>query len=155
MRHSGIGQLAVVDEPEHFKIREFAQRRDPLIAEFGRDDLERLNRFDVPEMLEESGVVRIDLAMIVRSRVGDGEVHELQRVKDRKLAPTVRPALLELFEKEKDVTRQLRAWSVQLELEDNQVSAAVLAKLEATAAAEPSPLVRLYLASVCRTSSAG
>ncbi len=86
MRHPDIGQLAVVDEPEHFQIRELAQRRDPLIAEFGRDDVERLNRFDVPEMLEEIGVVRIDLAMIVRSRVGNGEVHELQRVEDRKLA---------------------------------------------------------------------
>ena len=39
--HPDIGQLAVVDEPEHFQIRELAQRRDPLIAEFGGDDVER------------------------------------------------------------------------------------------------------------------
>ena len=37
-------------------------------------------------MLEESGVVGIKLAMVVRSRVGDGEVHELQSVEDRDVA---------------------------------------------------------------------
>ena len=91
------------------------------------------------------------------------------------LAPVIGPALLELLEKEKDVTRQLRAfwalhaigmvdeplrlrllnhpqehlraWAVQLELEDRQVSATMLAKLEAMASVEASPLVRLYLAS--------
>ncbi len=94
------------------------------------------------------------------------------------LAPTVRPVLLEMLEKEKDVTRQLRAlwalhvigaadeplrlrlldhsqehlraWAVQLELEDKQTAPTVLAKLEALAGTEPSPLVRLYLASACQ-----
>ena len=94
------------------------------------------------------------------------------------LASTVRPALEEMLEKEKDATRQLRAlwalhvmsagdeplrlrllnhpqehlraWAVQFELEDNKVSEAMLAKLEAMASAEPSPLVRLYLASACQ-----
>ena len=94
------------------------------------------------------------------------------------LTPASRPALLELLETERDAARQLRtlwalhvtgaadeplrlrllehpqehlrAWAVQLELEDGQVSAAVLAKLEAMAAADSSPLVRLYLVSACQ-----
>ena len=41
----------------------------------------------------------------------------------------------------------VRAWSIQLELEDKRVSPQVLAELERLAQDDPSPVVRLYLAS--------
>lgn len=41
----------------------------------------------------------------------------------------------------------VRAWSIQLELEDKRVSPEVLAALERLAESDPSPVVRLYLAS--------
>jgi len=87
----------------------------------------------------------------------------------------VHALLLELFEAQPDVTRKLRAlwalhstaglteeralsfldheqeyvraWTVQLALEDRQASPRLLAKLEQLAAGDPSPVVRLYLAS--------
>ncbi len=44
----------------------------------------------------------------------------------------------------------LRAWTVQLEAEPKQVRPAVRAKFAALAASDPSPVVRLYLASACQ-----
>ncbi len=41
----------------------------------------------------------------------------------------------------------VRAWSVQLELEDKQASAEIVRELERLARGDPSPVVRLYLAS--------
>ncbi len=41
----------------------------------------------------------------------------------------------------------LRAWGIQLELEDHQASSATLQKLAVMAKSDPSPVVRLYLAS--------
>jgi hypothetical protein len=44
----------------------------------------------------------------------------------------------------------LRAWAVQLEAEPRQARAAARAKLVQMASADPSPVVRLYLASACQ-----
>ena len=82
MLQSDIGQLAVVGESQRFQVCKLAQRRDPLIAEFGRDNVERLQRLDVTEMLKEGGSIGIDLTRVMRSRVGHGQVHELQRVEE-------------------------------------------------------------------------
>jgi putative membrane-bound dehydrogenase-like protein len=46
-----------------------------------------------------------------------------------------------------DRSEYLRAWAIQLLTEDRQPSAAVLAVFERLAATDPSPMVRLYLAS--------
>jgi hypothetical protein len=46
-----------------------------------------------------------------------------------------------------DPSEYLRAWAIQLLTEDRQPSAAVLAVFERLAATDPSPMVRLYLAS--------
>ena len=101
-----------------------------------------------------------------------------ERAAAGRLSPMTRPALLQLLEAEKETPRQLRAlwalhgisavdeplrlrllghsqeslraWAVQLELEDLHASAPMLARLEAMAAADASPLVRLYLASACQ-----
>ena len=91
------------------------------------------------------------------------------------LAPETRAALVQLLKEQPDVTRKLRAlwalhaigdlsdegiaellespeeyvrgWAIQLALEDRQVSPELLAKFEALAKSDPSPVVRLYLAS--------
>ena len=86
MLQSDIAQLAVVSEPQRLQVREFPQWCDPLIAEFGGDDVERIQSLDVSEMCEEGGVVGINFAMVVRSRVGHREVHELERVKESDVA---------------------------------------------------------------------
>jgi putative heme-binding domain-containing protein len=46
-----------------------------------------------------------------------------------------------------DKEEYIRAWAIQLELEDQSVSPTVLSRLEELAAADASPVVRLYLAS--------
>ena len=37
-------------------------------------------------MREEGGIIRIDLAMVMRPGVGDGEVHQPERIKDGQFA---------------------------------------------------------------------
>ena len=92
-----------------------------------------------------------------------------------KLSDSVEPALRKVLGENPDVTRQLRAlwalhaidalrerdllqlmshpheyvrgWAVRLELEDRAASPAVAAKLAELAASDPSPVVRLHLAS--------
>ena len=76
--HAGIGELAVVGEAERFEIRELRDVRHPRVVELGRDDVQRLQRRDVPQMLEEGRVVRIVLPMVMRPRPGHGEIDELQ-----------------------------------------------------------------------------
>ncbi len=49
-----------------------------------------------------------------------------------------------------DPQEYVRAWTIQLECEDRQVSAAVHARLVALAEHDPSPIVRLYLAAACQ-----
>jgi putative membrane-bound dehydrogenase-like protein len=44
----------------------------------------------------------------------------------------------------------LRAWAIQLEVEPKQATAAARAKFVQMASADPSPVVRLYLAAACR-----
>ncbi len=45
---------------------------------------------------------------------------------------------------------QVRAWTIQLELEDRDVPDGTWEKLAGMAASDPSPVVRLYLAAACR-----
>jgi len=47
----------------------------------------------------------------------------------------------------RDSDEYIRAWVIQLELEDQQISGSLLAKLEELGAKDASPVVRLYLAS--------
>jgi len=63
----------VVGELEHLELRQFAKRCDPRIACFRRDDVQRFERLDLPEMLEKCRIIGIFLAMIVRPRSGDGQ----------------------------------------------------------------------------------
>ena len=76
--HAGIGELAVVGEAQRLEVRELRDVGHPLVVELGGDDVERLKRGDVAQMLEEGRVVRIDLAMVVRSRARHREIHELE-----------------------------------------------------------------------------
>jgi putative membrane-bound dehydrogenase-like protein len=46
-----------------------------------------------------------------------------------------------------DSSPHVRAWTIQLALEDHKASKALLSKLEALSVSDPSPVVRLYLAS--------
>ncbi|HUY90887.1 MAG TPA: PVC-type heme-binding CxxCH protein [Pirellulales bacterium] len=98
-----------------------------------------------------------------------------ERAAAGKLQGETRAALVKLLEEQPDVTRKLRAlwalhaigglmeaelaellesseeyvrgWAIQLALEDRQVTAEQLARFEALAKSDPSPVVRLYLAS--------
>ncbi len=98
-----------------------------------------------------------------------------ERAAAGRLSAGVKPALLKMLRENDDVTRRLRAlwalhvvggldevllleqmgsphetvraWAVRLSVEYRQPSAAVLARLEALAAKDPSPFVRLHLAS--------
>src|SRR5205823_8477860 len=49
-----------------------------------------------------------------------------------------------------DDAQYMRAWTIQLALEDKTTSPAVLARLETLAKADASPVVRLYLASAAQ-----
>jgi hypothetical protein len=101
-----------------------------------------------------------------------------ERAAAGRLGGEVRPALEEILDRNPDVTRRLRAlwalrsidaipqgrlralldhpagwvraWTVQFELEDREVTEETLRKLESMAASDPSPEVRLYLAAGCR-----
>ncbi len=102
--------------------------------------------------------------------------HARRLLQERKA--DVAPALLEILDRHPDETRKLRAlwalhvtggladakraellsspheyvraWAIQLEAEDREVPDAVLAKWAEMARSDPSPVVRLYLASACR-----
>ena len=76
--HAGIGELAVVGEAQGLEARELRDVRHPLVVELRGDDVERLQRRDVAEVLEEGRVIRIVLAMVVRTRTGHGEIDELE-----------------------------------------------------------------------------
>jgi hypothetical protein len=98
-----------------------------------------------------------------------------ERAAAGKLSPVVEPALRKILADHPDVTRRLRAlwalhaigaiqerdllglmsapqeyvrgWAVRLDLDDRPASPAVLAKLAELAQSDPSPVVRLHLAS--------
>ena len=98
-----------------------------------------------------------------------------ERAAAGKLQGQTRPALVKLFQEQPDVTRKLRAvwalhaigdlsdeeiadllespedyvrgWAIQLALEDRKTSPELLARFEGMAKSDPSPVVRLYLAS--------
>ncbi len=102
----------------------------------------------------------------------------MPRLRAKAPNPKVKEGLVEMLRKTEDATRQLRAmwtlhaaelldetlvleclgskeehiraWAIQCELEDRKASDAVLAKFAALAKDDPSPVVRLYLASGCQ-----
>ena len=77
MGHAGIGQLAVIGEAEDLEVRELREGRHPVVVELRRDDVERLERREVADVLEESRIIRIVLAVVVRPGARYGEVEEL------------------------------------------------------------------------------
>ena len=74
--HSRVGKLTVVREAQGLEARELRDVRHPRVVELRGDDVERLKRGDVAEVLEERRVIRIVFAMVVRSRARHREVDE-------------------------------------------------------------------------------
>ena len=50
---AGVGELAVVGEAKRLEILQSADRSDPLVVEFGGNDVERLQRSEFADVLEE------------------------------------------------------------------------------------------------------
>ena len=48
----------------------------PLVVELGRDNVERFERGKVADVFEERGIIRVVLAVVVRSGAGHVEVDE-------------------------------------------------------------------------------
>jgi hypothetical protein len=76
--HACIGEFAIVGEAQGLEVGEFAERFDPFVVGFGRDNIERLQGGDVTEVLEECRIIRILFAMIVRACIGHGEIDEFE-----------------------------------------------------------------------------
>ena len=70
--HARVGEFTVVCETQRPEVLQLAERFDPLIACFCGDDVERLQRCDVSQMLEEGRVIGIFFPMVVRPRTGHG-----------------------------------------------------------------------------------
>ncbi len=73
-----VGELGVVRESQGLETRELGDVRHPLVVEFGGDDVERLKRRDMAEVLEEDRVIGIVLAMVVRPRTRHGEINKFE-----------------------------------------------------------------------------
>lgn len=126
-----------------------------------RVDLQALDERRLIELLahENEWFVRTARRILQERGISDAGYAELQTLV--RSAPTVPRRLRALWalhctrglddrlalELLADSQEYIRAWTIQLVCEDRQVSAELLAALERLAATDPSPVVRLYLAS--------
>ena len=77
LRHAVVGDLAVIGETQGLEVRELGDGRHPVVVELRRDDIERLERVQVADVLEERRIIRVVLTMIVGAGAGHVEVDEL------------------------------------------------------------------------------
>ena len=76
--HACIGELAIVGKAQRLEVRELREVRHPIVVEFRGDDVQRLQRGDVADMLEERRVIRIVLPLIMRTRVRHLQINQFQ-----------------------------------------------------------------------------
>jgi hypothetical protein len=83
--HARVGQLAVVREAQGLEVRQPGDGGHPVVVELRGDDVQRFERRDVAEVLEERRVIRVFRPVIVRPRSGNGEIDESQALAVRGL----------------------------------------------------------------------
>jgi putative membrane-bound dehydrogenase-like protein len=131
--------IEMLNHPNEWYVR-MARRR--------LQEQEAAARLALPNPRASSGGTRVPALLQKQFDAADNVPQKLRVLWTMHAASGVSPELLlQLLDANGPDDEYLRAWAIQLELEDNSASPEFLTKLAALAMKDPSPVVRLYLAS--------